>query len=153
MDALRACLIVFVLTATIIVPRQFQLEAVLATLNGQDSVITAGTGSGKTLCIIIPILLRPGTISMTISPLKCLQATQVLKSTKYGIPTISINEDTAADPALWESIRVGKFTHLIVSPEQLSMFNGHLPRLTRLLRQDQTFTRRIKHVLDSEIEL
>ena len=74
---LRACLIVFVLTATIIVPRQFQLKAVLATLNGQDSVITAGTGSGKTLCIIIPILLRPGTISMTISPLKRLQATQV----------------------------------------------------------------------------
>ncbi|KAG1884571.1 hypothetical protein F4604DRAFT_1508369, partial [Suillus subluteus] len=69
---LRACLIVFVLTATAIVPRQFQLEAVLATLNGQDTIITAGTGSGKTLCIIIPILLCPGTISMTISLLKRL---------------------------------------------------------------------------------
>ncbi|KAG2123102.1 hypothetical protein BD769DRAFT_1296734, partial [Suillus cothurnatus] len=67
---LRTCLIVFVLMATIIVPHQFQLKAVLATLNGQDGVKTAGTGSGKTLCIIIPILLRPGTISITISPLK-----------------------------------------------------------------------------------
>ncbi|KIK46736.1 hypothetical protein CY34DRAFT_27559, partial [Suillus luteus UH-Slu-Lm8-n1] len=38
MGALRACLIVFVLTATIIVPHQFQLEACLATLNGRDSV-------------------------------------------------------------------------------------------------------------------
>ncbi|KAG2353568.1 hypothetical protein BDR07DRAFT_1309106, partial [Suillus spraguei] len=71
---LRACLTVYVLTSTVIVPRQFQLEAVLATLNGRDSVITAGTGSGKTLCIIIPILLRPGTVSITISPLKRLQA-------------------------------------------------------------------------------
>ncbi|KIK37430.1 hypothetical protein CY34DRAFT_92738, partial [Suillus luteus UH-Slu-Lm8-n1] len=38
MDALWACLIVFVLTATIIIPCQFQLEASLATLNGRDSV-------------------------------------------------------------------------------------------------------------------
>ncbi|KAG1853999.1 hypothetical protein F4604DRAFT_1499237, partial [Suillus subluteus] len=63
---LHACLIVYALTATPIVPRQFQLEAVLATSNGQDTIITAGMGSGKTLCIIISILLRPGTISMTI---------------------------------------------------------------------------------------
>jgi superfamily II DNA helicase RecQ len=77
MHALRACLIVYALTETAIVPQQFQLEAVLATLNGQDTIITAGTGSGKTLCIIIPISLRPGTITMTISPLKRLQATQV----------------------------------------------------------------------------
>ncbi|KAG1901029.1 P-loop containing nucleoside triphosphate hydrolase protein, partial [Suillus fuscotomentosus] len=125
---------------------QFQLEAVLATLNGQDTIITAGTGSGKTLCIIIPMLLRPGTISMTISPLKCLQATQVLESTKYGIPTIAINEDTPTDLSLWESIHAGKFAHLIVSPEQLSMCNGHLPCLTRLLRQNCTFTQCIKCV-------
>ncbi|KAG1721041.1 hypothetical protein EDD22DRAFT_760609, partial [Suillus occidentalis] len=59
---LRACLIIYVLTATVIIPRQFQLEAVLATLNGRDSIVTAGTGSGKTLCIIMPILLRPGTV-------------------------------------------------------------------------------------------
>ncbi|KAG2044373.1 hypothetical protein BDR03DRAFT_850377 [Suillus americanus] len=88
--------------ATAIVPQQFQLEAVLATLNGQDTIITAGTGSGKTLCIIIPILLCPGTISMTISPLKHLQATQVLESTRYGIPTIVINKDTPTDLSLWE---------------------------------------------------
>jgi ATP-dependent helicase YprA (DUF1998 family) len=78
-DALRACLIIYVLTATVIIPRQFQLEAVLATLNGRDSIVTAGTGSGKTLCIIMPILLRPGTVTMTISPLKRLQATQVTR--------------------------------------------------------------------------
>jgi ATP-dependent helicase YprA (DUF1998 family) len=76
-DALRACLLVYILTATTIVPRQFQLEATLATLNGHDSVITAGTGCGKTLCLIIPMLLCPDTISMTISPLKRLQNTQV----------------------------------------------------------------------------
>ncbi|KAG1828315.1 hypothetical protein F4604DRAFT_1640580 [Suillus subluteus] len=77
-----------------IVPRVFQLEAILATLNGRDSIITAGTGCGKTLCLIIPNLLRPDTISVTISPLKRLQITQVNACMKYGISTISINEDT-----------------------------------------------------------
>src|SRR6267154_2672542 len=38
-DMLRACLLVYILTATTIVPRQFQLEAILATLNGRDIII------------------------------------------------------------------------------------------------------------------
>ena len=76
-DALRACLVVSFVTRFTIVPRAFQLQASLATLNGLDSIITAGTGTGKTLCLFIPILLRPNSISITISPLKRLQATQV----------------------------------------------------------------------------
>ncbi|KAG2058724.1 hypothetical protein BDR06DRAFT_875580 [Suillus hirtellus] len=132
--------------ATAIVPRQFQLKVVLTKLNDQDTIITAVTDSGKTLCIIIPMLLCPGMISMTISPLKCLQATQVLKLTKYGIPTIAINEDTPTDLSLWESIHAGKFAHLIILPEQLSMFNDHLLCLARLFQQNCTFTQRIKCV-------
>ncbi|KAF8552163.1 hypothetical protein OG21DRAFT_1511808 [Imleria badia] len=76
-DALRACLVVFIVTRFTIVPRVFQLKASLAILNGLDGIITAGTGSGKTLCLFIPILLRPNLISITISPLKRLQVTQV----------------------------------------------------------------------------
>ena len=78
-DALRACLVVALITHFTIIPRPFQLQASLAILNGQDSIITAGTGSGKTLCLlpVIPILLRPNSISITISPLKRLQVTQV----------------------------------------------------------------------------
>ena len=76
-DALRACLVVFIITRFTIVPCVFQLKASLAILNGLDSIITAGTGSGKTLCLFIPILLRPNWISITISPLKRLQVAQV----------------------------------------------------------------------------
>ena len=76
-DALRACLIVHRLTSRTIVPRKFQLQASLAILDGKDTIITAGTGSGKTLCQLIPMLLRPNSLSMTISPLKRLQVTQV----------------------------------------------------------------------------
>ena len=75
-DALRACLIVHHLTSCTIVPRKFQLQASLAILDGKDTIITAGTGSGKTLCQLI-LLLRPNSLSMTILPLKRLQVTQV----------------------------------------------------------------------------
>ena len=53
----------------------FQLQSSLTTLNGRDTIITAGTGSGKTLvCLLIPHLLWPKSISIMISPLKHLQA-------------------------------------------------------------------------------
>jgi hypothetical protein len=79
-DVFRACLLVFKLSRGAVVPRVFQLQAALASLAGQDSVIVAGTGSGKTLCIIIPLLLRPAVIGITVSPLKRLQITQVRKA-------------------------------------------------------------------------
>ena len=113
-DATRACLLVSILTYGRVVPRVFQLQASITMLCRQDSVIIAGTGSGKTLCLLIPILLRPKSISITISLLKRLQTTQisvlspvlgltnvrrgiqVLESERLGIRTIAINEDTPA---------------------------------------------------------
>ena len=76
-DALRACLIIYRLTTCTVIPRVFQPQSSLAMLNRRDTFITAGTGSGKTLCQLIPMLLRPNSLSITISPLKRLQITQV----------------------------------------------------------------------------
>ena len=59
------------------IPREFQLEAVLALLSGRDSLIDAGTGSGKTLCMVLPALLDPKAVSLVVSPLKRLQILQV----------------------------------------------------------------------------
>ncbi|KIK74964.1 hypothetical protein PAXRUDRAFT_100817, partial [Paxillus rubicundulus Ve08.2h10] len=52
-----ACLIVSLLTDGCVIPCIFQLEASLAMLHQHDCVIIARTGSGKTLCLLIPILL------------------------------------------------------------------------------------------------
>ncbi|KIK72917.1 hypothetical protein PAXRUDRAFT_96099, partial [Paxillus rubicundulus Ve08.2h10] len=54
---LQACLIALLLTDGCVIPRIFQLEASLAMLHQCNCVIIAGTGSGKTLCLLIPILL------------------------------------------------------------------------------------------------
>ena len=48
-------------------------------MSGRDSLIDVGTGYGKTLCMIIPCLLDPENLSVIFSPLKRLQAVQVLK--------------------------------------------------------------------------
>ena len=76
----RACLLTWFLTSGTQVPRDIQLQSCLATFNGKDSLIYAGTGSGKTLPIALNILLEDPAkerITLTISPLKRLQITQV----------------------------------------------------------------------------
>lgn len=77
---IRACLLIFTVTYGRVIPRQFQLEAALETIKGNDSIVIAGTGSGKTLCIVIPLILQPGIICAMISPLKRLQMMQVCVS-------------------------------------------------------------------------
>ena len=75
-----ACLLAWYMTGGKQVPRQAQLESCLATFNGKDSLVYAGTGSGKTLPIALNILLEDlekQLIAITISPLKQLQITQV----------------------------------------------------------------------------
>lgn len=76
-DALCTCLIIWILTRGTIVPHIFQLQASLAMLHHCDTVIFAGTGAGKMLCLLIPMLLHPGLILITISPLEHLQTSQV----------------------------------------------------------------------------
>ncbi|KAJ7091715.1 II DNA helicase [Mycena crocata] len=131
--AIRASILVFIASNKKLVPRQYQLESTNALAHGHDCVVDSGTGSGKTLCQIIMNLLFPNTTSMTISPLKRLQILQAAEFVRWGIRTVCINEDTPKDAELWKSIENGHFQHLIVQPEQLQMYQGHLPRLARLL--------------------
>jgi hypothetical protein len=53
-DVLRACLMIFILSNGKMVPRQFQLVGALATLAGRDSKVILGTGTGKTLIMVLP---------------------------------------------------------------------------------------------------
>jgi ATP-dependent helicase YprA (DUF1998 family) len=75
--AMKCCLLLYAATEGKKIPREFQLEATLALLAGRDCLVNAGTGSGKTLCMVLPALLDPSFISLVISPLKRLQILQV----------------------------------------------------------------------------
>ena len=62
LDALRACLLVFSVSDGRVVPRKFQLEAGLAAYQGKNTIVNAGTGSGKTLSTVIPLLDRKSVV-------------------------------------------------------------------------------------------
>ncbi|KAF8908602.1 hypothetical protein CPB84DRAFT_1725038 [Gymnopilus junonius] len=102
----RAILICYTVTQGQQIPREMQLRAVLADFNGLDSLISAGTGSGKTLPTALKILLdNPADhlTTITLSPLKRLQVTQENDfNSRYNICTVVINEDTPRDEAWWD---------------------------------------------------
>ncbi|KAF8886086.1 hypothetical protein CPB84DRAFT_1685195 [Gymnopilus junonius] len=82
-----------------------QLRVVLVNHHGKDMLIAAGTGSGKTLPIALSILLNDPdahSITLTISPLKQLQVMQESNfNLQFGIPTVTINEDTPYESEWW----------------------------------------------------
>jgi superfamily II DNA or RNA helicase len=92
-DILRACLLVSVSNCSVI-PRKFQLEAGLAAYRGRSTIINAGTGSGKTLSMVIPLLMDQTAVTIIISPLKRLHSTQAKALEQFGIRPLVINEDS-----------------------------------------------------------
>ena len=58
-------------------PYEWQLDVTEAVLLGLDSVVIAGTGAGKTMPFMMPLLLDDKKKVIIVSPLKILQADQV----------------------------------------------------------------------------
>ena len=102
-----ATLLCYCVTNAVQIPRKMQLRAVLVDQHENDYLVAAGTGSRKTLLMALNIFLEDTTknwITLTISPLKRLQSTQETDfNTRYGIPTVVINEDTPRDDAWWNA--------------------------------------------------
>lgn len=94
LDALRACLLVFSVSDGRVIPRKFQLTAGLAAFRQKHAIINAGTGSGKTLSMVIPLLMDPEAVAIIVSPLKRLQTAQAEELERFLVKPLVINQDT-----------------------------------------------------------
>ncbi|KAF9050629.1 hypothetical protein BJ165DRAFT_1321678, partial [Panaeolus papilionaceus] len=71
----------------------------------KDVLVSAGTGSGKTLPVVLDALyqdLSKHTITLVISPLKRLQSTQASDfQSCYGLKSVAINEESSCNSPEW----------------------------------------------------
>lgn len=70
-------------------PFDWQLDAAIAILEGRDVVLDVGTGSGKTMCFSLPLLVDETDIALIISPLSALMIDQVGKS-PASLPSVAV---------------------------------------------------------------
>lgn len=99
--------------------RSPQLEVVRAAMRGESILLVSATGSGKSLCFQIPILLSRGT-GFVISPLKALMSQQVEGLQNRQIPGTFINGDIGPhEKALrYKLLGAGVFKFLFCTPER-----------------------------------
>src|SRR5262249_61130437 len=72
--------------------RTHQLDVILAALRGESVLLVSETGSGKSLCFQVPILLNRG-CGFVISPLKALMSEQIADLQRKKVPGTFINGD------------------------------------------------------------
>ena len=98
-----------------------QEEAVDAVIAGQDVILLASTGGGKSVCYQIPSIVRDG-VGVIISPLKALMKDQVDTLQFLGVAADTINSDVTGYDRLnvMNAIRAGQIDLLYVTPELLA---------------------------------
>jgi RecQ family ATP-dependent DNA helicase len=101
--------------------RPGQREAVVAALEGRDSLIVMPTGGGKSLCYQLPGLASDD-LTIVVSPLIALMRDQWLRLTQAGHPVAMISSamDEEDARAALDSVRDGRAKIVYCAPERFA---------------------------------
>jgi RecQ family ATP-dependent DNA helicase len=101
--------------------RPGQRDAVIAALEGRDSLIVMPTGGGKSLCYQLPGLATEE-LTIVVSPLIALMRDQWLRLTQAGQPVtmVSSNMDAEAMRRALGEVRSGEARIVYCSPERFA---------------------------------
>ena len=75
--------------------KKFQTDCITAVREGRDVVVVQPTGSGKSVCFVLPALLFPGKVSLVIEPVIAVIINQVATLQKNGINAIPLGNAAA----------------------------------------------------------
>jgi len=102
--------------------RPLQQEAMMASIEGRDSLVVMPTGGGKSLCYQAPALLSEH-VTVVVSPLISLMKDQVDGLRECGVAAAQLNSSQSSDRqrAVERAVLDGKIKLLFASPERLAM--------------------------------
>src|SRR5262245_2264901 len=100
--------------------RPLQEQAMLATLEGRDTLVVLPTGGGKSLCYQAPAVVRGGT-TVVVSPLIALMKDQVDALRACGVAAAQLDSSLGGveRQAVESELKRRKINLLFVSPERL----------------------------------
>ncbi len=99
--------------------REGQRRVIESVVDGRDNVVVMPTGSGKSLCYMLPALVIPGLV-VAISPLIALMKDQAEALEEFGIPATFINSSLSwpEQRQRLEGIRRGDYKIVLIAPER-----------------------------------
>jgi hypothetical protein len=98
--------------------RPWQVAAAAELMCGRDVLCCTATGSGKTMCIFLPLMANPRSIVLVVSPLIALMGDQVEAAAELGFTAIQLtNKNIKEQPNLINRAVNGEFQVVLIQPE------------------------------------